>query len=67
VWSSHWNDWQGKSKYSEKTYCSATFSTTNPWHGMAQKPKLVYDEIVEIIYRDNAYHLIKNFIIPFTF
>jgi hypothetical protein len=25
-----WNEWQGKSKYSEKTYPGATLSTTNP-------------------------------------
>jgi hypothetical protein len=31
VWSSRWNEnWQGKPKYSEKTYPSATLSTTNP-------------------------------------
>jgi hypothetical protein len=31
LWSSWWNqDWQGKPKYSEKTYPSATLSTTNP-------------------------------------
>jgi hypothetical protein len=31
VWSNWWNeDSQGKPKYSEKTYCSATLSTTNP-------------------------------------
>jgi hypothetical protein len=30
IWSSRWNDnWQRKSKYSEKTYPSATSSTTN--------------------------------------
>jgi hypothetical protein len=31
VWSSRWNEnWQGKSKYSEKTCPSATLSITNP-------------------------------------
>jgi hypothetical protein len=31
VWSSRWNEnWQGKPKYSEKTFPSATSSTTNP-------------------------------------
>jgi hypothetical protein len=31
LWSNWWNeDWQGKPKYSEKTYPSATLSTTNP-------------------------------------
>jgi hypothetical protein len=31
LWSSRWNEnWQGKHKYSEKTYPSATLSTTNP-------------------------------------
>jgi hypothetical protein len=31
LWSNWWNeDWQGKQKYSEKTYPNATFSTTNP-------------------------------------
>jgi hypothetical protein len=31
LWSNRWNDnWQGKSKYSEKTCPSATLSTTNP-------------------------------------
>jgi hypothetical protein len=30
-WSNWWNEnWQGKRKYSEKTYPSATLSTTNP-------------------------------------
>jgi hypothetical protein len=30
MWSSRWNEnWQGKPKYSEKTYPSATLSTTN--------------------------------------
>jgi hypothetical protein len=30
VWSSQWNDWWRKLKYSEKTCSSATLSTTNP-------------------------------------
>jgi hypothetical protein len=31
LWSSRWNEnWQGKPKYSEKTFPSATLSTTNP-------------------------------------
>jgi hypothetical protein len=30
VWSSRWNDRQGKLKYSEKTYPSATLFTINP-------------------------------------
>jgi hypothetical protein len=29
VWSSQWNDWQGKSKYLEKTCLSSALSTTN--------------------------------------
>jgi hypothetical protein len=29
-WSSRWNDWQGKPKYSEKSFISAALSTTNP-------------------------------------
>jgi hypothetical protein len=29
-WRNWWNDLQGKPKYSEKTYPSATLSTTNP-------------------------------------
>jgi hypothetical protein len=31
MWNGRWNEnWQGKPKYSEKTYPSATLSTTNP-------------------------------------
>jgi hypothetical protein len=30
VWSSRWNDCQGKPKYSEKTCPSVTLCTTNP-------------------------------------
>jgi hypothetical protein len=31
MWNSRWNEnWEGKPKYSEKTYPSATLSTTNP-------------------------------------
>jgi hypothetical protein len=31
-WSNWWNEnWQGKPKYSEKTYRSATLSTTNSY------------------------------------
>jgi hypothetical protein len=29
-WRTWWNEWQGKPKYSEKTYPGATLSTTNP-------------------------------------
>jgi hypothetical protein len=29
-WRNWWNDWQGKPRYSEKTYPSAVLSTTNP-------------------------------------
>jgi hypothetical protein len=29
-WRIWWNEWQGKPKYSEKTYPGATLSTTNP-------------------------------------
>jgi hypothetical protein len=29
-WRIWWNEWQGKPKYSEKTYPRATLSTTNP-------------------------------------
>jgi hypothetical protein len=37
-WRIWWNDdWQGKPKYSEKTYPSVTFSTTNPtWSDRAR-------------------------------
>jgi hypothetical protein len=40
AWSSLWNeDWQGKPKYSEKTYSSDTLSTTNPtWHDLGSNP-----------------------------
>jgi hypothetical protein len=40
VWSSRWNkNWQGKSKYSEKTWPSATLSTTNPtWPDLGSNP-----------------------------
>jgi hypothetical protein len=39
-WSSRWNEnWWGKPKYSEKTYPSATLSTTNPtWLDPGSKP-----------------------------
>jgi hypothetical protein len=40
LWSSWWNeDWHGKPKYSEKTFPSATLSTTNPtWPDMRSNP-----------------------------
>jgi hypothetical protein len=40
VWNSRWNEhWQGKPKYSEKTYPSATLSTTNPtWPDLGLNP-----------------------------
>jgi hypothetical protein len=40
LWSSQWNkNWQGKSKYSEKTCPSATLSTTNPtWTELGSNP-----------------------------
>jgi hypothetical protein len=40
LWRNWWNkDWQGKPKYSEKTYPSATLSTTNPtWLDPGLKP-----------------------------
>jgi hypothetical protein len=40
LWSNWWNgDWQGKPKYSEKTYPSATLSTTNPtWRDPGSNP-----------------------------
>jgi hypothetical protein len=40
VWSSRWNEnWQGKPKYSEKAYPSATLSTTNPtWPDLGSNP-----------------------------
>jgi hypothetical protein len=40
LWSSWWNeDWQGKPKYSENTYPSATLSTTNPtWPDLGSNP-----------------------------
>jgi hypothetical protein len=40
MWSSRWNDnWQGKLKYSEKTYPSTTLSTTNPsWPDLGLNP-----------------------------
>jgi hypothetical protein len=39
VWSSRWNEnWEGKPKYSEKTYPSATLSTTNPtWSDLGRR------------------------------
>jgi hypothetical protein len=30
VWSSRWNDWQGKPKYSDKTCSISTLSAINP-------------------------------------
>jgi hypothetical protein len=40
LWSNWWNeDWQEKSKYSEKTCPSATLSTTNPtWPDLGSNP-----------------------------
>jgi hypothetical protein len=40
MWSSQWNDnWQGKPKYSEKFFPSATLSTTNPtWPDLGSNP-----------------------------
>jgi hypothetical protein len=40
LWSNWWNeDWQGKPKYSEKTFPSATLSTTNPtWPDPGSNP-----------------------------
>jgi hypothetical protein len=40
AWGSRWyENWQGKQKYSEKTYPSATSSTTNPtWPDLGSKP-----------------------------
>jgi hypothetical protein len=39
VWSSQWNDWQEKPKYSEKTCPSAALSTTNPtWPDLGSNP-----------------------------
>jgi hypothetical protein len=40
VWSGRWNgNWQGKPKYSEKSYPGATLSTTNPtWADLGSKP-----------------------------
>jgi hypothetical protein len=40
VWSSRWNEnWQGKTKYSEKTCPSATLSTTIPtWPDLGSNP-----------------------------
>jgi hypothetical protein len=40
MWSSRWNEnWQGKQKYSDKTYPSATLSSTNPtWPDLATNP-----------------------------
>jgi hypothetical protein len=40
LWSSWWNeDWQGESKYSEKTCSSAVLSTTNPtWPDLGSNP-----------------------------
>jgi hypothetical protein len=42
VWSSRWNEnWQGKPKYSEKTWTSATLPTTNPtWPGLPATNRL---------------------------
>jgi hypothetical protein len=40
MWSSRWNEnWQGKPQYSEKTFPSATLSTTNPtWPDLGSNP-----------------------------
>jgi hypothetical protein len=40
MWSSQWNEnWQGKQKYSEKTYLNATLPTTNPtWLDLGSNP-----------------------------
>jgi hypothetical protein len=40
LWSNWWNgDWQGKPKYSEKTFPSTTLSTTNPtWADPSPNP-----------------------------
>jgi hypothetical protein len=40
LWRNWWNeDWQGKPKYSEKTYPSASLSTTNPtWPDPGSNP-----------------------------
>jgi hypothetical protein len=40
MWSSRWNEnWQGKPKYSKKTFPSATLSTTNPiWPDLGSNP-----------------------------
>jgi hypothetical protein len=40
LWSSRWNEnWQGKPKYSERAYPSATLSTTNPaWPHLGSNP-----------------------------
>jgi hypothetical protein len=38
-WRIGWNEWKGKPKYSEKTYPSATLSTTNPtWPDLGSNP-----------------------------
>jgi hypothetical protein len=39
-WSRRWNEnWQGKPKYSEKTYSSATLFTKNPtWSDLGSNP-----------------------------
>jgi hypothetical protein len=40
MWSNRWNEnWQGKPKYSEKAYPSATLSITNPaWPILGSNP-----------------------------
>jgi hypothetical protein len=39
MWSSRWNEWQGKPNYSEKTCPSAALSTTNPtWSDLGSNP-----------------------------
>jgi hypothetical protein len=44
MWSSLWNNnWQGKPKYSEKTYPSFTLSGTNPtWPDLGSNPGAAY-------------------------
>jgi hypothetical protein len=41
VWSNRWSAWQGKPKYSDKTYSTASFPTTNPtWPDLGLNPVL---------------------------
>jgi hypothetical protein len=57
-WSNWWNEnWQGKPKYSEKTYPSATLSTTNPtWQTRSQSHLPTYLPTHQITYLPTYLH-----------